>query len=130
MPRTPSKRNIEIMEMREKGYSYQEIAEKYGITRQRAYAIIYNRTERMKEENFSQCLKSVVYPGIRNWMLKNRVTISEFHNLLNENVKSSVDTRRFLTEKSRKESIDIIRKILQVTSMTFEEAFCVEATSD
>lgn len=127
MPKIPSQRNTEILEMHRNGYTYQQIADKYGITRQRAYSVVYNRMMQMKDENFAESVNKVIYPAIRKWMFENRITISGLHRIINPEVISDVDIRKFLTEKNRKISIKTLRKILETTGLTFEEAFPTEA---
>lgn len=127
MPKMPSQRNTEILEMHRNGYTYQQIADKYGITRQRAYSVVYNRMMKMKGENFAESVNKVIYPAIRKWMFENRITISGLHRIINPEVISDVDIRKFLTEKNRRISIKTLHKILETTGLTFEEAFPTKA---
>lgn len=106
---------------RDKGLTYQQIADKYGVTRQNVGIACakYNPNKfRFQSED------KVIYPNLRNWMNTNKVGVSE----LLRRMRMSPGTgnhsmmRAVLRGKSnpRKALVDTL---LSVTGMTYEELF-------
>ena len=102
--------------MRENGASLQEIADSLGVSRQ-WIGVILHGTGRVtyKPRNMNR----IIYPTIRNFLEKNRMSITRFSVLCNV---SHITIYRGITgEKDMlKRTID---QILRVTGMTYEEAF-------
>ena len=124
-------RNREIYEMYVQGftggkqYSMSEIAEIYGLTKQRISAIII--AEKKKSDCSSKCSKrkletvaDVVYPAIKEWIIEHNLSLNQF-------VRKMGFTRyakayRFLRGDDLG-NIKIIKAVLGTTGLTFEEAF-------
>lgn len=111
------KRTLDIVEMRLRGLTYQEISDKYGISRQRVYSIFNNGViEKNKKSD------DWVYKGLRRWMLENHITPDELGKIINA-VASSVRNKLYgKTDFSLKEIVAIIKK----SGLSFEQLFLQE----
>lgn len=101
--------------MRVDGYSYQDIGEKYGVTRQRAQQIV---SRAIKEKSVS-ARKLCVYPNIDGWMFENNINqkdIAERAGCTQNNISSVLLGKH-------KPSYSVISAILEMSGMTFQEAF-------
>lgn len=100
--------------MRLDGCSFREIAEKLGVTKQAVQQAIPSIEKRAIKE-----IPDCVYPNIYAWMKKRMVSVKDFSTLCNV---AYVTIRRTLSGETtlNKTTID---KILEVTEMTYEEAF-------
>ena len=105
---------VEAYRMRLCGATYQEIADKFGITKQRINQILPCRTNRLKK-----AVNSCIYRGIANWMQENECS---YTCLAIKNGLTKPTIFDVLTGKNspRKKTID---SILKVTGLTYEEAF-------
>lgn len=103
-------------QMRENGFSLQEIADCFGVSRQRI-GILFHRTGRVP--NKPSGLDDVVFPNIRKFLIDNRMSIKRFSKYCNIDYSSAI---RGLKGKydMQKHTID---DILCATGMTYEEAF-------
>lgn len=107
---------IEAFTMRIDGYSYQEIANKMGVSRQAVQdylqrSISYN----LRKVRFCG---NCVYPNILKYMQDHKMNLSDFANAVEMNYANL--SRVLKGKNTSKTSID---KILKVTGMTYEEAF-------
>lgn len=100
--------------MRLDGYSFREIAEKLGVSIQAVQKAIPPVENRVIKRTVT-----CIYPNIYAWMRKNDINIDKLSNLCSV---SYMTIKRMLIGESetRKSTID---KILEVTGMTYEEAF-------
>lgn len=101
--------------LREKGMTYKEIGELFGVTKQ----AVHDTVAKNRDGFYESAAQKVRYIGLRNWMLENRVNISELskrcgvvRETLYHNVVRECDPR--------KKTIDAI---LRVTGLTYEECF-------
>lgn len=105
---------IDAFTMRIDGYTFQEIADKYSVTKQNIQQMLY-----------SICTKSgiirkrYIYPNILEWMEQNGATQSKFAEALGvaQNTISGYMTGRL------DPSMKFIKLICKETGMTFEKAF-------
>ena len=109
---------------RAKGMSYQEIAEKYGVSKWTVQNAIANQFP----QNFRQFTEvNCVYPNLRNWLNENQVTLQEFTKRLVEighmGNSSAVGAWFRGVCYPTKVSID---RILKVTGLTYEQLFATE----
>lgn len=107
--------------LREQGMTYQQIADKLGISKQAvAQTLAKTDTARARQIKPSMC----IYPGLRNWMNANKVSMAELvrrcgyvpYSGNRSNFRDYLNGRHDL----RKPTID---KILEITGMTYEQAF-------
>lgn len=105
------------------GYSYGEIAKKFGCSRQNIQQIFGGLKKPRKSIN------RIIYLGIKKYMEDNRIGYTELLKSMypEELVKNSKRTclRMKLTGESNI-SVQEAKRILKVTGMTFEEAFRTE----
>lgn len=112
----------EMGKMRNDGYTLQEIADKFGVSKQWVAQLIPTGGYKMNPET----LDKMVYPNIANWMRKNHYNMRK---LVSETGLTLQTLRRMLIEgrDPRKYQID---KILKVTGLTYEVAFYKEEQKD
>lgn len=98
--------------MRMDGYTLQEIGNKYGITREYVRQIL----DVGKRKDIFQ---KIVYPGLKQYLVENKMSVRKLSFLIGTQYQTALNT---LCGKS-KPGMDVINKILQVTGLTYEEAF-------
>lgn len=113
---------IKAFKMRLDGFSYQEIAEKFGVSKQYINQMLQN----VISERRNKAVNKIVYPNIANWLKDNECSISEF--VIRVGIKRST-----LDHKLRgrnKFNSDEIKRILDVTGMKFEECLKMKESED
>lgn len=114
-------RKKQMQELRNKGFSYEEIGKIMGISHQRVHQIIGKGNKALfRPIKPTGC----VFDGIRQWMNENQISISELVRIIYGNTcpENYNRIRSYLTARNdiRKTLID---KILSITNLTYEEAF-------
>ena len=111
-------------EERAKGLTYKQIAEKYGVTKQNvAQCCGEHNPKHFRFWTDEMC----VYPNVRNWLNKNKMTKAELLRRLG--VKPHQQTHNVLRNYllgitfPSKQKID---KLLSVTGLTYEQFFAKE----
>lgn len=114
-------RFYEMDKMKKEGKTYREIGEKFGLSKQRVYQIL----GKMDKRYFKGIKESVVaYKGIRDWLNENKIPFAEFCRLVYGCYHPAYYSRLMVyLNKTKPIKIDIINKILDITSLTFEQAF-------
>lgn len=106
---------------RDKGLTYREIAEKYGVSHQ-CVAIACARFSPTHFRYITE--KGCIYVNLRNWMNKNMVSISELARRMGYQGSATSSTRisEYLAGRSnpRKQFID---KMIEVTGLPYEKLF-------
>lgn len=102
------KQKEKVFQMRESGKSYQEIANKIGVSKQYIHAFI----------NYSKP-KKYCYPKIEEWMRKNDVTLKDLSGLIDLSIVSLSRKLHGYT----KFNMDEIERILLLTGLSFEVCF-------
>lgn len=120
-------RNQKILQMLEDGYSVNEIAQEFSLTRQ-AINAIKNRSKPHAESDIMdgrvyRGLNSIVYPRIKEFLYENKLSVIDFCHKINEAATPRGALYRFLKGNTPNISIKIIYKVLEFTQMSFEEAF-------
>lgn len=105
---------VEAYRMLLNGSTYQEISDKFGVTRQRIQQLIPGLSAKRKNS-----IDSCVYKGISRWMQEKRYGYNDLAKMASI---SYQNLYMMMTGKTspNKRSID---KILDATSLTYEEAF-------
>jgi transcriptional regulator with XRE-family HTH domain len=115
-----------MMEAREQGLTYQQIADLFGVSKQRVGQVL-GRYEPAKFQYVSE--KGCIYPNWRKWMNENKVGRNELLRRmgLQAAAESSHNLASYMTGRTnpRKPYID---KLLKVTGLTYEELFYEEVT--
>ncbi len=115
------KHGTEIVKMREKKLSYQQIGEELGLTKQCVWDTA--RRAKLSSEKQQEILNTVKYPAIKEWIAQRNITVKEFCNLFGYDSKPNGGAcSRFITGQTNG-NLDMIRRILEITGLTFEEAF-------
>lgn len=102
--------------MRKNGDSFQKIADSLGVSRQWIWVIIHRDGNVPYQQKL---LNRVIFPAIRNYLYKNRISISQFSVLCNVSYMTMYQRITGQTDIPKR----TIDQILRVTGMTYEEAF-------
>lgn len=104
------KKGIEAM--RASGMTYNEIGQVLGVSRQRVHQIAH----RKRGDHFHVgAVEKIPYIGLRNWMLENRVSVTELSKLCG--------VRQLKLNGKHSMRMETANKVVQLTGMTFEECF-------
>ena len=124
MGRRGAERAYLYMAERESGLTYQQIADKYGVTRQAVAAVCGKSNPNM----FRFITKEgCIYPNLRKWMNDNKVSKKEL--IRRMGVVPFTTAQRLMGDRLSgraeltKSEID---SMLMATGMTYEEMFCME----
>lgn len=116
------KRAVEMFRMYLDGYTYQEIADKYGISKQRVNLILNPKKNKLESK-----YERVIYKGLKKWLIENNYKLIDLQKYL-----SGKEQRQIYTYTQRKLSgetdfkISEIIKLINLTGMTFEQLFMQE----
>lgn len=114
-----------ILEMRLAGRTLQEIADEIGVTRQNV-SLFLNQLASERKKGFKPF--KCIYPGLKEWMFKNRIGISR---IVNDMKLWKSETVMFGRLNGRTNfTIAEINAILEYTGLTYEEAFGVVELPD
>lgn len=119
---------VNMFKMRMKGYTLEEIGKEYGVTRERVRQILKDATS--GRTNNVRGRKGIVYPNISKWLRDNNLSIKEFSVLLGYAHTNNSDKLRRLLKGKQQFKMNEILKILEITKMTFEEAFELDKTKE
>lgn len=112
----------QMYEMHLEGYTLQEIANQFGISKQRVAQILPPMKQGYRAAQ-TEMLNKIVYPNIREWMRKNAVTMRMLVDLCGSEYPTIYRMLHNEKYNARRCTID---KILSVTGMTYEEAFSLK----
>lgn len=105
----------QMFEMRSKGATLQQIADKFGVSRQYIHSLIPKFNQQTRKPDYSSWL----YPAISEYCKFNKLGMIEIENEFGITYQSFRDIM-IGKYSPRKTTID---KILNATCMTYEEAF-------
>lgn len=108
-------RLMEMCEMAEKGMTYQEIGEHYGLTRERVRQIISGAYPVS-----GRPIKNCVFPGLYCWMVNNWESMRRMSDSIG---KTNYQTFVQKMQGKTKFTLPEIKAILAYTGLTFDEAF-------
>ena len=111
-------RNKTIRDLRNTGMSAQQIADRYGLTRQRICQIS-GPVIRQADYFHERAVARVVFPGLRAWMITNRVGHAEMAR--RAGLADNVLRRKLIGQVIL--NMDEIDAVLKVTGLTYEAAF-------
>ena len=109
-----AKRSEIYRSLREKGLTYGEIGDIFGVSKQ----AVHETVNKSRDGFRASVVQKIKYKGLRDWMMANRVNIAE----LERRCHSGCKMHRSLTGPydPSKKNIDAI---LKVTGLTYEECF-------
>ncbi len=117
-------RLLEMIKMRLDGCTYQEIAEKYSITRQcvqQSIASFAGKERSARKSSLDRC----IYPNISKWMLDNNISMTSVGKICGLSAKRT-DTIGMKLRGGRDFKISEIKAILKESGKTFEYMFSTE----
>lgn len=117
-------RSLEMIKMRLYGFTYQEIAEKFGVTRQRVQQIVAEFTGKERTARQSS-LDRCIYPNIRKWMLDNNISMIKLSKMCGL-AETHIGAVRTKLNGEREFKISEIKAILKESGKTFEYMFFTE----
>ena len=109
---------IEICVMRTDGYTMQEIADKFGMTKENVRLVINGLLDRTTTNTNN----GNMYPAIRRALVRKRISIYE----LSQTTKICVSTLYRAVSPKGNPSKKVIDAILAAKGLTYEEAFRTE----
>ena len=112
---TNNEKYMDFLRMRQEGCTLQQIANKYGCTRQ--YVSITLR--KISQMPRTRARRKCVYPGLDRWLHENSYSIASLGRAL---ALHNITIYKYMNGE-REIKIGAIRDILRLTGMTFEEAF-------
>ena len=118
----------EMLQMRIDGATYQEIADAYGITRQRAYQIIASYLDGLQKLTRGRGFpcEDIVYEGMFEYFSANeRESLTSFaHKVLGSRGGGTATMRNFLTGRNESHfTIAQIKRMCEIVGKPFEETF-------
>ena len=115
-----TKEDIVLMfKMRVDGMTLEEIGKEFGVTRQRVQQLLEANTKDPALRKVHGC--ECIYPALLDWMVTNCVSAYKLRKECGFG--KTIDSFYARLRGVRPFDIDEIRKILDYTGMTFEEAF-------
>lgn len=114
-------RLLAMIKMRLDGCTYQEIADKYGISRQFVQQEIANFTGKertIKKSSLDKC----IYPNLKKYMIDNNISMTKLSKICGlTGIRTDVIKLKLIGERDFKMSE--IKAILKESSQTFEYMF-------
>ena len=103
-------------QMLSEGYTFTEIADHFGVSKQfiQQYYTQDKRGYHRKRKN------KVAYPAFEEWMKKSHATYASMARKMHTQTQR---VRLIMIGKTKTISIDTIKKLSEITGMTFEEMF-------
>ena len=112
-------------ELRMQGLTFEEIGKRLGVSKQRASQCCAGMNpEATAWACHKEDLDSIIYEGLKKWMLENKVSVPEMMRRIGMDTGSSC-SKHFRNRLEGKTQLPIseIKKILAVTGGTFEQMF-------
>lgn len=130
-----------IINYHKEGYTNAEIGRMMGVSRQRIGAVVnvYKGNQKkmlpgklIATDYQLSKLNEIVFVNIKAYLIENNIAFVDFCKMVAESEDSYYYYRekKFLTGQSENTSLRMIRNILKITGMTFEEAFEKEGEAD
>lgn len=111
------------------GKTFEEVGKKYGVSKQAVYQHFMKSRHVGKRRS-----RQMKYAGIEEWMNRESITYREVTQMVyqteNPDRSASGAIRRILIGQQENVKIWLIKRILEVSQMTFEEAFRTEEETD
>jgi uncharacterized protein YjcR len=113
---------VEAFTMKLDGASYQKIADKFGVSKQCIQQILIGGSRRNELKKWK---REFIYPNLYTYMIDHEIrTLKDFKDHLGLKIIPAYLGKRLKGMAEFK--IDEIQKIIEITGMTFEEAFFKE----
>lgn len=121
-----SEKYADMIELRNAGWTFQEIADKYSVTKQCVHQGIkkYIKSERSPKRS---SLEKCIFPNIKQWLIENRIKVGQLSRMCNLEKNCSKTIQRKLCGVTEFK-ISEIKAILDASGKTFEYMFATEET--
>ena len=120
---TAEERAAMMYKLNEEGKNYNEIAAIYGISKQRVFQVLRKGGKRYFRHISNRLVK---YTGLRNWMNTNKISFIELITRVFGYYHTGHYNRLCRCLRLGSLTLPLIKKILEVTGLTFEECFMEE----
>ena len=107
---------VEAYRMRLEGATLQEVADRFGVTRECIRALTPAPEKRGNKKHNH---KDIIYPNIDKFLYENRHSYSSFAKLIGMSGSAVYNALTGATTPTKK----LIDRVLEATDMTYEEAF-------
>lgn len=111
----------QMIDDREAGMTYQQIAEKHGVSHQYVSQVVstYN------PKNFRFITpKGCIYPNLRKWMNDNQISVAELlRRMYLEPVQGNVERLRNVMRGDANPRKDYIDRMIEATGMSYKKLF-------
>lgn len=116
------KQILKIVQMRLDGYTMQQIADEYGVTKQciQQKISVLTRDYTSKQGCVRKIDKKIIYPNLAKWIFDNGYSVSSFAKYLGM---SDPNNLLIKLHGERKINMAEIKRMLQFTGQTFEYLF-------
>jgi hypothetical protein len=113
----------EAQRMRNAHFSYSDIARKFGVTRQHIQQHFHDGKSALPGRKMK--MECIPYPALREWFKKTGKSYTAVGlEVFGEDAEYAyMRMRNLMIGKTRCVPLDVIRKLCEVTGMTFEEMF-------
>lgn len=111
-------------DMKEKGYTLEQIGKEHNISRQRVYQVIHYNFQR--EEAPIPAMEQIIYPNIRKWLKDNNITPKQLARIANIPYFTVYCN---LTGRTKTPQIRTAKKLCKILNMSISEAFQKEETN-
>lgn len=122
------------------GYTKAAIARMTGVSRQRVGFVLKKHKETgsapcsvvVKDSSYQKRkLQEIAFPNIRSALLEKNITFVNFCRMISEDKEAYYyKEKRFVTGESTNTSLYMISKILEITGLSYKQAFEVEANTN
>lgn len=119
---------LEMFSMRLDGATFQEIGDKFGLTKQRVEQILNFRSGYGYKKSIKNSEKCI-YKGLSDYIYRENLTLGELTEIIGMKCSTTELAKKRITGV-RPFKINEIRKILKITGMTFEECFSLKESED
>lgn len=110
----------EIKRLRDEGLTYQEIGNKFGVTKQ----CIQQLCKRMGSPIYMKAISKIKYPQIRNFLFENRMGIGEMNEIVFKGKR-----QHYLRDRLSGRvciSLEDAQKIAKFVGLSIEQCFCTD----
>lgn len=113
----------EMLKMRMDGATFQEIADRYGISRQAVHQSLKHYTDRLEGKRYALNVDKIIYKGIAEFFLDNpEESVTSFSRKVLGQGTANLK-RGLIGENEMHFTINQIKKICNIIGKPFEEVF-------